>query len=155
MGNKMFGPRKSKFNNRFVRIDGYLFHSQKEAKWWMFLRYRQNAKEIYGLERQVRYEIYRTKDGKPRYYTADFVYHDSLGEHVVDIKSSFTAKDPVFKIKKELFEVKYNKELEIWTGTPPQNYKEMLTTGLVDTQEQPPKTRKSTKKKKKDKSNPS
>lgn len=129
MGNNFFGRSKSKFKNRFVRIDGHLFHSQKEAKWWLFLRHREELKEICGLQKQVRYEIYRTKEGKPRHYIADFVFQDADGEHIVDIKSNFTAKDPVFKIKKELFECKYEKNLEIWTGSPPKNFKLELPTG--------------------------
>lgn len=140
MGNNFFGRSKSKFKNRFVRIDGHLFHSQKEAKWWLFLKHRQDNKEICGLERQVRYEIYRTKEGKPRYYIADFVFQDEAGEHIVDVKSNFTAKDPVFKIKRELFECKYQKQLEIWTGSPPKNFKAVLPTGPDDSPEPPNET---------------
>jgi hypothetical protein len=53
-------------------------------------------------------------------------------EHVVDVKSNFTAKDPVFKIKKELFECKYLKSLEIWTGSPPKNWHEIRHIGNAE-----------------------
>lgn len=131
MGNKFRRAKGSKFKNKFVRIDGHLFHSQKEAKWWLFLKGRAERGEITCLQKQVRYEIYRTKDGKPRHYIADFVFVEDGKERVVDVKSSFTAKDPVFKIKKELFECKYTKNLEIWTTMPPGS-REMQLTGLSD-----------------------
>lgn len=123
---------KSKYKNKFVRIDGHLFHSQKEARWWLYLKSREEAKEIACLERQVRYEIYRTKDGKPRHYIADFRFMENGEEHIVDVKSNFTAKDPVFKIKKELFECKYRKNLEIWTGSPPKNWQETRHIGSAE-----------------------
>lgn len=142
LGNKFRKAKGSKYKNRFVRIDGHLFHSQKEAKWWLFLKEREERGEITCLRKQVRYEIYRTKDGKPRHYIADFVFEEQGEERVVDVKSSFTAKDPVFKIKKELFECKYVKNLEIWTTSPP-NSRGMLLTGLSECQEPTPKTPKS------------
>lgn len=129
MGTNFKRAKGSKFKNRFVRIDGHLFHSQKEAKWWLFLKDREQRGEICCLQKQVRYEIYRTKDGKPRHYIADFVFTEAGKERVVDVKSSFTAKDPVFKIKRELFECKYTKNLEVWTTMPP-NSRAMRLTGL-------------------------
>ena len=47
-------------------------------------------------------------------YRADFAYYDvkEKKQHVVDVKSKFTAKDKVYRIKKKLFEYKYNIELE-------------------------------------------
>ena len=128
MGNKFRRAKGSKFKNKFVRIDGHLFHSQKEAKWWLFLKGRADRGEITCLQKQVRYEIYRTKDGKPRHYIADFVFVEEGKERVVDVKSSFTAKDPVFKIKKELWECRYRKNLEVWTTMPPGS-REMQLTG--------------------------
>jgi hypothetical protein len=134
LGIKFKRAKGSKYKNRFVRIDGHLFHSQKEAKWWLFLKEREERGEITCLRKQVRYEIYRNKDGKPRHYIADFVFEEEGKERVVDVKSSFTAKDPVFKIKKELFECKYMKNLEIWTTSAP-NSRGMLLTGLSDSTE--------------------
>lgn len=128
MGNNFRRPKSSKFKNKFVRIDGHLFHSQKEAKWWLFLKEREHRGEICCLQKQVRYEIYRTKDGKPRHYIADFVFTENGEQRVVDVKSPFTAKDPVFKIKRELFECKYTKNLEVWTTMPP-NSRAMQLTG--------------------------
>ena len=144
MGNKFRKAKGSKYKNVFVRIDGHFFHSQKEAKWWLFLKEREERGEISCLKKQVRYEIYRTKDGKPRHYIADFVFEEEGKERVVDVKSSFTAKDPVFKIKKELFECKYVKNLEIWTTSPP-NSRGMLLTGQSDCPEPLPVTPKSSK----------
>ena len=128
LGNKFKRAKGSKYKNKFVRINGHLFHSQKEAKWWLFLKEREERGEITCLKKQVRYEIYRNKDGKPRHYIADFVFEEEGKERVVDVKSTFTAKDPVFKIKKELFECKYMKNLEIWTTSAP-NSRGMLLTG--------------------------
>lgn len=142
LGNKFRKAKGSKYKNKFVRIDGHFFHSQKEAKWWLFLKEREDRGEIACLKKQVRYEIYRTKDGKPRHYIADFVFEEEGKERVVDVKSSFTAKDPVFKIKKELFECKYMKNLEIWTTNPP-NSRAMLLIGQDECPEPLLKTPKS------------
>ena len=146
MGIKPRFAKGSKFKNKFIRIDGILFHSQKEARWWIYLQNRQKAGEISGLQRQVRYEIYRNKDGKPRHYIADFVFTEDGKERVVDVKSNFTAKDPVFKIKKELFECKYVKSLEIWTTMPPKELSQLPATGPDDCQEPPQKELSSLKK---------
>lgn len=51
-------------------------------------------------------------------YRADFAYYDIKEgkQHVVDVKSKFTAKEKVYRLKKKLFEYKYGIELEevIW-----------------------------------------
>lgn len=47
-------------------------------------------------------------------YKADFKYITTKDDklHVVDVKSPYTAKDKVYRIKKKMFEYKYGIELE-------------------------------------------
>lgn len=54
-------------------------------------------------------------------YKADFSYITTEDDklHVVDVKSPYTAKNEVYRLKKKLFEYKYGMELEeiIWQYT--------------------------------------
>ena len=102
----------SKYNAHRTEIDGIVFDSKKEANRYCELKLLERAGEITDLRRQVRYEInqpYEIAGKKIRgiYYVADFAYYDKeLGEPIVeDVKG---VRTDVYKIKKKLFESKYN-----------------------------------------------
>ena len=106
----------SKYHSRKTEIDGIIFDSKKEANRYCELKLMERAGEITDLRRQVRYEInqpYEIAGKKIRgiYYVADFVYYDNeTGEPIVeDVKGMRT---DVYKIKKKLFESKYNIEIK-------------------------------------------
>jgi hypothetical protein len=101
----------NKYRNRRTVIDGIPFDSQAEARRWQELKLLEAAGEIRYLQRQPRYELqpaFRRKDGtrvRAITYTADFVYIDSLGFHIVeDVKGKATE---VFKLKRKLFMFRY------------------------------------------------
>ena len=103
-------PKKSKYNNKKVIVDGIQFDSQKEAEYYCRLKLLKQAGEIKDFGLQPRYVLQPgfEKNGekfKPITYIADFVITNNDGTtDVVDIKGVETQ---VFKIKKKLFEYKY------------------------------------------------
>lgn len=103
-------PKRSKYGNHKVMIDGILFDSQKEGDRYQELKTLQQYGVIRDLNRQVSFELIPTqKDENNRVieractYKADFVYTDAkTGKRVVeDVKSEATKTD-VYRIKKKL-----------------------------------------------------
>lgn len=107
-------PRVSKYRARRVEVDGIRFDSQKEARLWQVLRQRLASGELVRLERQVRFEL--TAHGCPIcVYVADFAFVNHDGEyHVVDVKSDFTRKLPIFRLKSKLFRAQMGFDIEEW-----------------------------------------
>ena len=104
---KNYKAGESKYRNRKVVVDGVgTFASQKEADRWFALKALEQAGEISGLKRQVRYEVLpeqRNSDGKllerARRYIADFVYQKGDETIVEDCKGYRT---DAYKLKKAL-----------------------------------------------------
>ena len=112
----------SKYKNKKVIIDGIEFDSQKEGKFYLFLKQKEKDGEIDNLRRQVPYEVIpavwedevrhlKTKDKIVRkcvqratHYLADFVYTDTAtGEDVViDVKSDYTRRLSDYRLKKKM-----------------------------------------------------
>ena len=59
------------------------------------------AGEIKNLEKQVRFPII-VNGVKVCTYVADYVYDEMAGRVVEDVKSEFTRKDPVYRLKYKL-----------------------------------------------------
>ena len=117
--NNSIDQKKSKYHNTKVEYNGIKFDSVKEMKHYQLLEYRQKIGEIKELKLQVPYELipkYKMNEKTIRKttYVADFVYYDTRDNktHVIDVKSSFTRKNQVYRIKKKLFEYKYGIEIE-------------------------------------------
>lgn len=112
----------SKYYARKTVVDGITFDSKHEAERYQVLKLLERAGKISGLRLQVEFELIpaqyetfprygkhgkRLEDGrrcveKSCSYYADFVYHDSDGNLIVeDVKSPATRTD-VYKIKKKL-----------------------------------------------------
>ena len=91
----------SKFRNRRVEVDGLKFDSVKESKRWAELQFMERAGEIKNLQRQVRIPIV-INGVKVCTYVADYVYDEMAGRVVEDVKSAFTRKDPVYRLKNKL-----------------------------------------------------
>ena len=104
----------SKYHAKKAVYNGIKFDSKKEMNYFIKLKALESNKTIWNLELQKKYELqpkYKINNRTVRsiYYTADFVYEDSDGIHVVDVKGY---KTDVYKLKKKLFEYKYNIEIE-------------------------------------------
>ena len=98
-GNK-YGARKT------TTPDGQKFDSVKEFRRWGELQLLQKAGKIFGLQRQVKYELIPKQDGERAcVYVADFVYIDSNGNTVVEDEKGL--KTDVYKIKKKLMRWRY------------------------------------------------
>ena len=110
---------RNKFFSKKVTIDGITFDSKKEGNEYLRLKELEKKGLIRDLERQKEYVLQEkfkigNKTRRPITYKADFVYTTTEDNkyHVVDVKSPYTRKDKVYKIKKKLFEYKYGIELE-------------------------------------------
>ena len=116
-----------KYRNEKVLFDGRLFDSKKEARRYAELKLLEKAGVIQDLQCQVKFELIPSQyDENPtgKYYTrgerkgqektervlvenavsyvADFVYMENGKKVVEDVKSSITAKDDTFIIKRKL-----------------------------------------------------
>ena len=109
----------NKFFNKKVIVEGIKFDSTKEANTYLKLKDLEKKGKIKDLELQKEYVLQESfkinnKTRRKITYKADFSYISTEDNklHVVDVKSPYTAKDKVYRIKKKLFENKYNMELE-------------------------------------------
>lgn len=117
--------RKSKYRNKKIEVDGISFDSKKEARRYKELLLMEQAGEISGLQRQVKYVLIpsqyevierysktgkRLKDGqrcieKECSYIADFVYQQD-GKTVVEDTKGYrnpsTAGYAYFVLKRKL-----------------------------------------------------
>lgn len=92
-------PKKSKYGNRKVEIDGMKFDSQHEADYYFgVLVPRMKSGELKTVCRQVKFDL----PGGIQ-YIADFVtiLPDQRIENVIDAKSEATRKDRVYINKKK------------------------------------------------------
>lgn len=93
--------KKSKYGANKVEIDGIKFDSQKEADYYSELKLRLAAGEIKGFCRQAEFVL-----AKNTRYKADFIVFNNDGtSEIIDVKGF---KTDVYKLKKKLFEDKFN-----------------------------------------------
>ena len=106
----------NKYHNKKVTYNGIKFDSKKEMQRYKDLELLESTDYICNLELQKKFllqEGYTNAKGKkirPIYYIADFYYFDLLKDKwvVEDVKASKTYKTEVYKLKKKMFEYKYN-----------------------------------------------
>lgn len=104
---------KSKYLNKKIEINGYVFDSQKEADYYCQLKLLQKAGEVKKIELQPEFELLPkfTKNNityQPIIYKADFkvTYLDGHTE-IIDVKGSEAFRTQVYRIKKKMFEYQY------------------------------------------------
>jgi hypothetical protein len=114
--------RQSKYNAKKVVVDGIKFDSQAEANFYEHLKQAKEEGIIHKFSLQPEYELQpkftnpRGKVIQPIKYKADFLTVNWQGEQrVIDIKGVETAD---FKIKKKLFEYKYDQSLILICEAP-------------------------------------
>lgn len=91
-------------NIKTVRIQSgkeKIYDSRKEAKWASDLRYLELDGQISDLKEQVAFRIEYNGLLICR-YIADFVYWEKGKQIVLDVKSEFTRKDRVYRLKRKL-----------------------------------------------------
>lgn len=86
----------SKYHNKRCEVDGISFMSQGEARRYSELKLLEKAKQIQGLQLQVKIPLYAKIN-----YIADFVYYENGKKVIEDFKGFRTS---VYKIKKKLIE---------------------------------------------------
>lgn len=91
----------SKYGNKKVELDGFLFDSIKESNRYLYLRARKLAGEITGLTMQTEFEL-KVNGEKVASYFADFTYYENGKLIVEDVKSGFTRRLAVYRLKKKL-----------------------------------------------------
>ena len=103
--------RRNKYGAKKVTHDGITFDSQIEGQRYLMLKDLQEKGEIYGLERQPKFEMYvkGTYIGK---YTADFDYYDDSGRVVEDVKGM--APDAAVSLRLKLVRALYGIDVQIW-----------------------------------------
>lgn len=101
---KVAAPRRQKYANQRIEIDGQAFDSKAEARYWGVLQMRLKAGEISNLRRQVVYElapavVIAGRKRPPLRYIADFVWEEGGREVVADVKGCVV---DVFRVKRHL-----------------------------------------------------
>jgi hypothetical protein len=100
--------KRSKYGAIKTEVDGYIFHSRKEAARYQELKLLEMAGEIQNLTLQPPYPCF--VGGKLICtYVADFSYRDRASFRVEDVKGY---KTDVYKLKKKLVEAIYNIKIE-------------------------------------------
>jgi hypothetical protein len=108
----------SKYNAKTVELDGYIFDSKLEARYYELLKEKQKNDEILFFRVQPIYQLQETfkkynKTFRRIDYIADFEVHHLDGSiEVIDVKGFETE---AFKIKRKLFEHKYPYKLSLVT----------------------------------------
>ena len=98
-------PKQSKYRNKKIVIDGMTFDSTKEGRVYGELKLLKASGEIADFRRQVTFMIEHNGVLICK-YIADFVvyfYNDT--REVWDVKSDYTRKLPVYKLKKKLMKI--------------------------------------------------
>lgn len=110
--------QKTKYGSKKVEVDGHVFDSQVEARYYEQLKWLQEHNQILFFRIQPRYLLQEAfqKNGKTYRkieYIADFEVHHLDGSiEVIDVKGMETE---AFKIKRKLFEKKYPHKLSLVT----------------------------------------
>lgn len=105
---------KSKCRNEKTVFDGIKFDSKLECERYKFLKQRQERGMIRDLRVHVTFPIIeKSKHGRQIKYVCDFSYMDCVSGRTIveDVKSPYTAKLPVYRLKKRLFAEKYHIEI--------------------------------------------
>jgi Protein of unknown function (DUF1064) len=87
-------------------VDGNVFASKAEMYRWHELLRLVEARQVFNLRRQVRYDLHAGDNrAKVTSYTADFVYEDAAGNRTVeDVKGVETSE---FKLKRKMMLAEY------------------------------------------------
>jgi Protein of unknown function (DUF1064) len=120
MDAKSFTRARSPARGRFPvapveerRVDGITFDSKREATRYATLKLLERAGKIEDLRLQQKFPV-EIKGKHYTTWTADFVYWDcALGREVIeDVKSSGTAKDASYRLRKKAAELSHGIKID-------------------------------------------
>jgi hypothetical protein len=99
-------------------LDGIVFASKKEMTRYAELKIGVRANIISDLELQPKFPVLlKSKDGAKEAlfctYTADFRYKKGGVEVIEELKSSGTAKDAAYRLRKKAAELYYNMKISV------------------------------------------
>jgi hypothetical protein len=100
-GTNLPSVKPSKYHNKKVNFNGFIFDSKKELSRWQYLVMIERQGFIKNLERQVKYDIV-INGIKVCRYIADFRYIMYGLICVEDVKSAITKKLPIYRLKNKL-----------------------------------------------------
>ena len=107
--------KKNRFNVSPIEertLGGVVFASKKEMKRYAELRLLERAGEIRGLELQPEFRV-SINDQHFCTYTADFAYTEK-GERIIEeLKSTGTAKDAAYRLRKKAAELFYGIKVKV------------------------------------------
>lgn len=94
-------PKRTKYGNKKVTVDGIRFDSKREAEYYAALKLREKAGEVIGVELQRPFALLGNNGMLIATYKADFCFWDNVADRfrVIDVKGVET-KD--FKLKKKM-----------------------------------------------------
>lgn len=94
-------PKRTKYGNKKVMLDGIRFDSKREAEYYAALKLREKAGEVIGVELQRPFALLGNNGMLIATYKADFCFWDNVADRfrVIDVKGVET-KD--FKLKKKM-----------------------------------------------------
>lgn len=100
-------PSRSKYGSKKTEYNGVMYDSVKEVRYAQQLDLLIKAKELKSYERQIVIPL-EVNGSKICKYICDFklIYPDGR-EELVEIKSAYTAKLPLYRLKRKLFEATY------------------------------------------------
>lgn len=107
------GGKGNKYHAEKTAVGGVVFDSRKESRDWERLCMLEKMGVIHDLKRQVKFELqpeYINNKGekiRPINYLADFTYIKEGKKYAVDSKSEITKKDKTYRLKKKMFEYRY------------------------------------------------
>jgi hypothetical protein len=105
-----------KYHSKKTIVDGIKFDSKKEATRYQELKLLEKAGKIKELKLQPEYELIpkfkkNNKTYRKTIYKADFSYFDiEANKYIIEDVKGF--KTDVYKLKKKLFEYKYDYEIK-------------------------------------------
>jgi len=97
-------PKVNKYRNKIIEAHGRRFDSKKESGRFLELNMMERAGIITNLECQKRF-ILRANGQIICSYISDFSYFKDGKEITEDVKSAYTRKLPVYRLKKKLMQI--------------------------------------------------
>ena len=108
-------PRRRKYGNIPVVIDGHKFDSKAEARYYVYLKDRAKKGEIYGLELQRPFALIGPDGTLIATFRADFAFWDQTEDRfrVIDVKGGKATQTDVFRMKKRLMKSLLGIDVEV------------------------------------------